>query len=238
MQFYDGCSDGTFEMAEDWLVECFLCGQQYRIDRRSLNISVMEQGDVFEHYFWTELTCKGCGEKLFIRTKVYGDKNGDFIREDHECDDVDFIRPPDIRTVNQAGLQNNRERLIRAHVRNPHIGGRRMREIEIWADSFHEGVWCCDNICAYLESLGYSFESDYLNGFIPHYVVEKEGEQLLELIVYGSYKSWNPMPSKIKELIGWGKPDFVAYDAQDNRILFAVEETAATPTGNQAMQRC
>ena len=47
MQFYDGCSDGTFEMAEDWLVECFLCGQQYRIDRRSLNISVMEQGDLF-----------------------------------------------------------------------------------------------------------------------------------------------------------------------------------------------
>ena len=38
-------------MAEDWLVECFLCGQQYRIDRRSLNISVMEQGDVFEHYY-------------------------------------------------------------------------------------------------------------------------------------------------------------------------------------------
>ena len=106
---------------------------------------------MFEHYFWTELTCKGCGEKLFIRTKVYGDKNGDFIREDHECDDVDFIRPPDIRTVNQAGVQNNRERPIRAHVRNPHIGGRRMREIEIWADSFHEGVWCCDNICAYLE---------------------------------------------------------------------------------------
>lgn len=69
MQFYDRCSDGTFEMAEDWLVECILCGQQYRIDRRSLNISVIEQGDVFEYYFWTELTCKGCGEKLFIRTK-------------------------------------------------------------------------------------------------------------------------------------------------------------------------
>ena len=51
MQFYDGCSDGTFKMAEDWLVECILCGQQYRIDRRSLNISVIEQGDVFEHLF-------------------------------------------------------------------------------------------------------------------------------------------------------------------------------------------
>ena len=113
-----------------------------------------------------------------------------------------------------------------------------MKEIEIWADSFHEGVWCCDNICAYLESLGYSFKSDFLNGFIPHYIVDKDGKQILEFIVYGSYKSWNPMPSKIKDLINWGKPDFVAYDAQDNKILFAVEETAATPTGNQAMQRC
>lgn len=50
MQFFEGCSDGTFEMSEDWLVECILCGQQHRIDRRFLNISIMEQGDVFEHY--------------------------------------------------------------------------------------------------------------------------------------------------------------------------------------------
>lgn len=113
-----------------------------------------------------------------------------------------------------------------------------MREIEIWADSFHEGVWCCDHICSCLKDLGYSCESDYLNGFIPHYIVKKDDAQLLELIVYGSYKSWNPMPAKIRELIDWGKPDFVAYDAEDDRILFAVEETAATPTGNQAMQRC
>lgn len=113
-----------------------------------------------------------------------------------------------------------------------------MKEIEIWADSFHEGVWCCDNVCSALSNMGYSFTSDYLNGFIPHYVISKDGENKCELIVYGSYKSWNPMPTKIKELISWGKPDFVAFDAQDNKILFAVEETAATPTGNQAMQRC
>ena len=30
----------------------------------------------------------------------------------------------------------------------------------------------------------------------------------------------------------------MAYDANSREILFAVEETAATPTGNQAMQRC
>lgn len=113
-----------------------------------------------------------------------------------------------------------------------------MKEIEIWADSFHEGVWCCDNICRVLRAFGYSYESNYLNGFIPHYVIKKGTVKVLELIVYGSYKSWNPMPEKIQELIVWGKPDFIAFDATANKILFAVEETAATPTGNQTMQRC
>lgn len=113
-----------------------------------------------------------------------------------------------------------------------------MKEIEIWADSFHEGVWCCDNICNYLKLLGYSCKSDFLRGFIPHYVVSDKEGPLLDLVVYGSYKSWEPMPKCIKELISWGKPDFIAYDSNGDTILFAVEETAATPTGNQAMQRC
>lgn len=113
-----------------------------------------------------------------------------------------------------------------------------MKHIEIWADSFHEGVWCCDNICQALAGLDYSCTSSYQNGFIPCYTVWKNGHEVLTLTVYGSYKSWEPLPDKIKELISWGKPDFVAYDAQQDQILFAVEETAATPTGNQAMQRC
>ena len=48
-----------------------------------------------------------------------------------------------------------------------------MKEIEIWADSFHEGVWCCDNICASLVQMEYTYTNDYLNGFIPHYVIKK-----------------------------------------------------------------
>ena len=118
------------------------------------------------------------------------------------------------------------------------IFGGKMRTIEIWADSFHEGIWCCDHICSYLNKIGYSNSSEFLNGFIPHYVIEHNHVDVLDFIIYGSYKSWEPMPKKIKELISWGKPDFVAYDVDDEKILFAVEETAATPTGNQAMQRC
>ena len=117
-------------------------------------------------------------------------------------------------------------------------GEKDMKKLEIWADSFHEGVWCCDNICESLKVFGYTYSSNYINGFIPHYVISKNNVEVLDLVVYGSYKSWNPMPAKIKELISWGKPDFIAYDEMADEILFAVEETAATPTGNQAMQRC
>ena len=126
MQFFEGCSDGTFEMSEDWLVECILCGQQHRIDRRFLNISIMEQGDVFEHYFWTELTCKGCGERLFVRTKVYSNKNGDFIREYHECDDVDYIQPPVIRDARRqsCSLTNGSKRITYGINRERFTGGR------------------------------------------------------------------------------------------------------------------
>lgn len=113
-----------------------------------------------------------------------------------------------------------------------------MKNIEIWADSFHEGVWCCENISSYLKYKGYTIKREYLRGFIPHYVVSKNDTTFLDLVVYGSYKSWTPMPAQIKELIEWGKPDFIAFDSSQNKILFAVEETAATPTGNQAMQRC
>lgn len=112
------------------------------------------------------------------------------------------------------------------------------KTVEIWADSFHEGVWCCDNICQYLNSRGYACTLSFVKGFIPTYKINKAEVQVAELIVYGSYKSWTPMPQTIKNLIEWGKPDFIAYDPDNDEIWFAVEETAAVPTGNQAMQRC
>jgi hypothetical protein len=60
----------------------------------------------------------------------------------------------------------------------------------------------------------------------------------LEITVLGSYKNWSPLPTPISELIDWGKPDLIAFDPKQNKIIFAVEETAAVPTGNQALQRC
>ena len=111
------------------------------------------------------------------------------------------------------------------------------KNIEIWADSFHEGDWCCENIATIANKAGYTTSKTFIRGLQPEYTLTK-GDYEIVLTVFGSYRSWSPIPEKIKELIDWGKPDFIAYDANSDNILFAVEETAATPTGNQAMQRC
>ena len=123
MHFYKGCSDGAFEMAEDWLVECVLCGHQHQIYRRSLNITVMKQGDFFEHYFWTGFFCKGCGEKMFVRTKIFGNEVGEFIREDHECDNAVFINTPVVLS-RFAGISNHSSNRDSIHINNSNqVGG-------------------------------------------------------------------------------------------------------------------
>ena len=108
---------------------------------------------------------------------------------------------------------------------------------EIWADSFHEGVWCIDNIKEFFLEKNYIIKLDYLNGFIPTYSFSKEDISII-FYIYGSYKSWEPLPKPIQSLIEFGKPDFILFDPDIDKIILAVEETAATPTGNQATQRC
>ena len=112
-----------------------------------------------------------------------------------------------------------------------------MKKIELWADSFHEGDWACGHLSKFHQDAGFKASKEYLKGFIPVYRFEFL-EISLEITVYGAYNSWSPMPEEIKKLIEWGKPDFLAYDPETKEILFAVEETAAIPTGNQALQRC
>lgn len=111
------------------------------------------------------------------------------------------------------------------------------KTIEIWADSFHEGEWCCDSIVDFANKGGFSCSKNYINGFIPQYkIINKEIELTIE--VFGSYNAWTKLPKKIVDLLKWGKPDFIAYSRDDDEIIFAVEETSATMTGNQPTQRC
>lgn len=109
--------------------------------------------------------------------------------------------------------------------------------IEIWADSFHEGRWACENLAIEIKERGGTASVTYDRGFIPVYEYSI-GEHNVTLVVYGSYRSWSPVPEKVVALLDWGKPDFLAYLPDEDKILFAVEETAAVPTGNQALQRC
>jgi hypothetical protein len=115
--------------------------------------------------------------------------------------------------------------------------GEQLKVIELWADSFHEGDWACGHLASIHGQFGCTVNFSYKNGFQPIYDFNF-GTETLRIIVYGSYASWTPIPKPIGDLISWGKPDFVAYDPSKNEILFSVEETAAIPTGNQALQRC
>src|SRR2546428_236 len=43
--------------------------------------------------------------------------------------------------------------------------------------------------------------------------------------------------SKERGILEFGKPDAIIYDPVADEVLFAIEETAAVPTGNQSLQR-
>ena len=110
-----------------------------------------------------------------------------------------------------------------------------VRKVELWCDSFHEGALAAEGILKQWPTAVVT-RSQRL-GFIPQYSLQL-GQVRLELEVFGGYGNWNDLPKNIRELLDWGKPDIVGYDRSTDTMLFAVEETAAVPTGNQALQRC
>ena len=106
--------------------------------------------------------------------------------------------------------------------------------LEFWADSFHEGVWACEQLANFFKVISI----DYSKGFIPVFQFQASKHLILEVAVFGSYKNWKPIPEQITSLLDWGKPDLVIYNPDKKQIILAIEETAAVPTGNQALQRC
>lgn len=109
--------------------------------------------------------------------------------------------------------------------------------LEVWADSFHEGDWACEQLGALVREQGGTHDVVYADGFQPVHTFGFDSS-IVVLTVYGSYRAWDPVPEPVNELLAWGKPDFILYDPISTALLCAVEETAATPTGNQALQRC
>lgn len=110
---------------------------------------------------------------------------------------------------------------------------RALKHLEVWSDSFHEGEWLLEMISCFFGNV----TRTYLHNFQPHYTFFQNGVPLFAATVYGSYRGWNPVPEPIAETIGYGKPDIMLFDRSANKVFFAVEETAAVPTGNQSLQR-
>lgn len=111
------------------------------------------------------------------------------------------------------------------------------KAFSLWADSFHEGEWACRAVADMVSARGGTFKAAYKQGFIPEFTYVLDGDEF-RVTVYGNYASWDPQPEPLSSLLAWGKPDLVLMREDNDEILFAVEETAATPTGNQALQRC
>ncbi len=105
--------------------------------------------------------------------------------------------------------------------------------LELWADSFHEGRWALEQLADHFDSFSLSYE----RGFLPVATVTKDGATAV-LHVLGDYRAWTPIPDRVSDVLAFGKPDLLVYDRTHDRVLFALEETAAVPTGNQSLQRC
>jgi len=109
------------------------------------------------------------------------------------------------------------------------------KRLEVWSDTFKEGEW-------FLETLSVRFgpgnsRCTYRHGFQPVYTFLSSGGPELEVVVYGDYDAWDPLPEPVRTLISHARPDIVLYDHATGQIILAVEETAAVPTGNQSLQR-
>lgn len=112
--------------------------------------------------------------------------------------------------------------------------GRMPKHLEVWADSFHEGEWFLQLLAT--QHTG-TIRRSYRFNFQPWYAFEQNGQVQFVATVYGAYRCWDPVPPVIEELLSFGKPDVILYDRASDKIFFAVEETAAVPTGNQSLQR-
>jgi hypothetical protein len=104
---------------------------------------------------------------------------------------------------------------------------------EVWSDSFKEGEWFVESLLA-----SFSPERSYRHNFQPVYKLRhSDTTRSISVEVYGDYGGWADVPAPVTDLLSIGKPDAILLDPVKNSIILAVEETAAVPTGNQALQR-
>ena len=107
---------------------------------------------------------------------------------------------------------------------------------EIWADNAFEALWAIDDLCSQAQQSAWVVTRHTAQGFIPKAILTR-GRNRMELAGFGDYRSWDHIPEELAALLREGKVDVVLYDRSNERILFAIEDSSATMTGNQAQQR-
>lgn len=109
-------------------------------------------------------------------------------------------------------------------------------EIEIWCDNQVEGFQAINILADIAREQGFDVAVDLLQGHIPRLIAIRDGVQIA-ILAFGPFRAWHHEPDDIEERILSGKPDFIPYNRSTNSILFALEDTSATCTGNQSQQR-
>jgi len=106
---------------------------------------------------------------------------------------------------------------------------------ELWADSFKEGEMIVDMLINGGDGLKL-INVEYEYNFKPIFYLKGKNDEDLIFHVFGNYGAWNNPPA-IKKFLDLSRPDVMLYCPEQDKIILAIEETAAVPTGNQSLQR-
>lgn len=104
----------------------------------------------------------------------------------------------------------------------------------VWADSFKEGEWAVNLLIS--NSNFKLIKKEYKYNFQPVAYIKYDGK-VIRCIVYGGYNAWKNKPASVEKFLDISRPDVMIYNATTNKLILAIEETAAVPTGNQSLQR-
>ena len=109
-------------------------------------------------------------------------------------------------------------------------------KLEIWADNLFEAKWALEDIQKKAADVGWTGTMSEIQGFIPQLHLQK-GNMAACITGFGDYRTWHHLPNELAELLKSGKVDIIPWDPLHGKALIAIEDTSATPTGNQPLQR-
>ena len=105
----------------------------------------------------------------------------------------------------------------------------------VWADSFKEGEWVIKFL---LDNKYFTLKKEeFRYNFQPVYYLRTKDNKIIRFVIYGGYSAWKNKPKPVEDFLEISRPDVIIFNAKTDKIILAIEETAAVPTGNQSLQR-